>query len=432
MELSAVEQLFSNSSRSDHSFTEALKNSTAPFAYPNYEPLMEQQPAVFRVTKIVFYCIILLGSSLGNAFVIFTISCNIQMRTPSNFLILNLAVCDFITPVLSIPIVFALEENRGVWFFGNAGCKLLWPFATMTSTLAALTLAVIALDRYRVIMHPFISKLTVVKIKWIIGAICLFSLLIATPYSYVLSFDGLECYEKWPNQTSKKCYSLTLSMVQYFVPLSFMVAMYTLALKHLYTTSDKTSRGKTQKEKAVINNSKMVSSLSSPDFRKVSSTARLVRKLSSTMRRGRNEANKRATKMFLAIVVVFTVCMAPNQAVKIWADFSEKRERESSLFFKAVAIGCRLLTHSNSVCNPLIYAVFNRDFRRGFEKVLRQLLCIRDNRNSRDVNTILAKTLTAELQKSGTGNAQNGTQLKQRPVTIVKRTSPAVQYVSGL
>lgn len=358
-----------------------------------------EQPLDFWIIKIVCYCIILLGSSLGNSLVIYIIASNVRMRTPSNVLIMNLAVCDFVTPVFSIPFDFALEEYNYIWIYGASMCKILWPLTTLSSTSAALTLAAISLDRYRVIMHPFKPRLTMVKIKCIIAAIYVFSLLMVSPYSYVLVLKESECQETWPDITYKKYYTLGLFMVQYLLPLTFMVAMYSLALKNLYTSTDKTSRRKAEKEQASLSSEPASTSTSSePRLRKVSSTVRLVRKLSSTVRRGTNEANKRATKMFLAIVVVFTVCMFPNQALWLWADFSNGGG--NPMFLKAVII-CWLFTYSNSVCNPVIYAVFSRDFRRGFKRAFRKAFCLRHRRRN-VFNPDLVATLTTELKSAAT------------------------------
>ena len=152
---------FSNSFQAGHGI-DAMENSTNASSQATNGPEVEQSYE-FRIIKIVCYCIILLGSSLGNSLVIYIIASNARMRTPSNILILNLAVCDFMTPVLSIPFDFVLEEYNYVWMYGAVTCKILWPFTTMTSASAALTLAAISLDRYRTIMHPFKSRLTMVQ-----------------------------------------------------------------------------------------------------------------------------------------------------------------------------------------------------------------------------------------------------------------------------
>ncbi|KAJ7379439.1 hypothetical protein OS493_016680 [Desmophyllum pertusum] len=296
------------------------------------DPTELEQSLDFWIIKIVCYCIILLGSSMGNSLVIYIIASNARMRTPSNYLIMNLAMCDFVTPMFSIPFDFILEEYNYTWMYGARS----------------------------------------------------------------------ECREVWPGSSIsfKKYYTLGLFLVQYFIPLTFMMVMYSLALKNLYVSTDKTSSRKAEKEQAVLSSEAAGSSTpgTEPKLKKVSSTVRLVRKLSSTVRRGTNEANKRATKMFIAIVVVFTICMFPNQVLWLWADFANGGDNPKLV---NVVVICWLFTYSNSVCNPVIYALFSRDFRRGFKRAFRKAFCLR-HRRRHDFNPDLVATLTTELKSAAT------------------------------
>jgi ribosomal protein S27AE len=81
-----------------------------------------------------------------------------------------------------------------------------------------------------------------------------------------------------------------------------------------------------------------------------------------------NESNKKATKMFLAVVAVFAVFMLPNQLIWLWADFGNGFANQG--FEKAVII-CWLFTYSNSVSNPAIFTVFSADFRNGFKRIFK-------------------------------------------------------------
>ena len=120
----------------------------------------------FKVFKITVYSVILLLCLLGNTLVMIVICKTKRMRIPSNLLILNLAVCDLITPLASIPFDLALEEKGYIWPFGRVLCKTLWPLATLSTISASLTLAIISLDRYRVIMHPFKQRLSSRQVKY--------------------------------------------------------------------------------------------------------------------------------------------------------------------------------------------------------------------------------------------------------------------------
>lgn len=326
----------------------------------------------FKIIKILCYCVILICSTIGNGLVIHVIKNTERMRTPSNILVLNLAFCDLVTPLLSIPFDFALEENNYDWMYGGFLCKILWPGTTLSTTSSSLTLAAISFDRYRVIMHPFKSKLTMTHVKMIIAAIHTCSLFVVTPYIYVLRLSGNKCSETWAGDVYRQSYTLFLFLVQYCVPLIFMTVMYTMTLKSLYSASVKTCA---MRKDHVADEQPITCSRDSELSTTENGSSKKKRakwKLLQINHRGTNEANRRATKMFIVIVIVFAVCMFPNQVVWLWAEFGNGYSHERH---KIVLIICWIFTYSNSVCNSVIYAMFSSDFRKGFYGVYGRLCC---------------------------------------------------------
>lgn len=325
----------------------------------------------FKVVKILFYCIILTCSTIGNGLVIYVIKTTERMRTPSNILVLNLAVCDLVTPLISIPFDFAVEENGYVWMYGGFMCKILWPGATLSTTSSSLTLAAISFDRYRVIMHPFKSKLSMDKVKIIISFIHMFSIFVITPYIYVLRLQGNHCTEAWPGHEYRQAYTLLLFLVQYCIPLIFMTIMYTLTLKSLFSASVKTwvMRKDHVEEQPITSTQESEVSVDNNNYH---TKKKKKWRLLQINPQGASEANKRATKMFIVIVIVFATCMFPNQVVWFWSDFGNGMAHES---FKIVSIVCWIFTYTNSVCNSVIYAVFSNDFRKGFYHAYGRFCC---------------------------------------------------------
>lgn len=311
----------------------------------------------FKVIKIFFYFIILLSSTLGNTLVAYIICTTRKMRTPSNYLILNLAICDTLTPILSIPFDFILEENGYVWCYGGFMCKLLWPASTVTCTASALTLAVIALDRYRLIMHPFKPRLTARVIRGSIACIYVFSLLLVSPYVAVLRYKDGSCDEAWSDFKYRQGYTLLLFLVQYGLPLPFMVVMYVLTLRSLYKSTRRTSLMQTayiNQQNAGIDQQNNVNNIKDQKY-----TLSQLRE---------KEANKRATIMFIIVVAVFAIFMLPNQIIWLLADLGDGTNIPG--FEKAMII-CWLFTYSNCVFNPVIFTAFSRDFRNGFKRIFK-------------------------------------------------------------
>ncbi|KAK3746592.1 hypothetical protein QZH41_004039 [Actinostola sp. cb2023] len=287
------------------------------------------------------------------------------MRSASHLLVMNLAVCDFFTPLVSIPFDFALEENDYAWFYGDFMCKILYPAATFSTTTSSLTLAAISLDRYRLLMHPFKRKLSSNQIKVIIVSIYVFSGALVSPYTYVLNVQGSSCGEHWPRVLYRQMYTMGLFLFQYAIPLIFMTVMYTLAIINLYSTSAKVKQCSIQgrsSRKYQVNGSPR-----KRGFLKVNFKSAFKRKLDVE-----ENPNVRATKMFMAVVVVFTVFMFPNQILWLWVDYGNGSAQPNHA---QTAIICWLFTYTNSVVNPIIFAIFSKEFRVGFKGVFRLIFC---------------------------------------------------------
>lgn len=297
----------------------------------------------FMATKVFFYFAILVSSTLGNALVSCIIISTKKMRTPSNFLILNLSICDLVTPLVSIPFDFILEENGYQWPYGAAMCKFLWPFATLTTTSSSLSLAVISLDRYRVIMHPFKRRLSARHVNILIAIIHFISLCLVSPYMKSLKLENGSCNEHWSDFSHRQVYTFSLFLVQYGLPLIYMGVMYTLAVKNINLSSNKVKNNVIKGEHRFLHANKSW-----------------------------NNLNAVATKMFIVVVLVFSVCMLPNQVVWLWADFGNGTKHRN---FQMAAVICWLFTYTNSVCNPAIYFRFSKDFRAGLKKLLRNFYC---------------------------------------------------------
>ena len=328
----------------------------------------------FRITKIFFYVLILSASTVGNSMVATIIAR--KMRTASNFLILNLAICDLLTPLISIVFDFVLEENSYVWLYGDFMCKLLWPAQTYFTCASSLTLAAISLDRYRLIMHPFKTRLSMKQIRLMIFFTHAFSLVAVSPYMYVLTLKGDSCEENWSAFTYRQTYTFFLFLLQYALPLIFMVIMYGLAVRALYNTSAlmrgnsiNSNTSRSQVERNIVGGRQRC---------KISKRQAVIKRIGNiTPKIGIwSSPNAKAMKIFIVVVVVFTIFMFPNQVVWLWADFGGGIRSPN---FTNISIVCWLFTYTNCVVNPVILGVFSKDFRKGFKKMFKSIMiCFQD------------------------------------------------------
>ena len=334
----------------------------------------EGESTGFKITKICFYFLILSGSTFGNSMVAHIINNTRKMRTASNFLVLNLAICDLVTPLISIVFDFVLEENNYEWIYGEVMCKLLWPAQTYFTCASSLTLAAISLDRYRIIMHPFKIRLSMKQIVILICLVHVFSLVAVAPYGYVLALANGSCEENWPDFSYRQAYTFFLFLVQYGLPLIFMVVMYSLAVRALYKTSARTRANSICANTPQLTIKKLKQETTEKTKQLgVFRTNSLFNKLSA-LKPGSiwSTPNAKATKMFIVVVVVFAIFMFPNQVVWLWADFGGG---VNSPNFTKLSIVCWLFTYTNCVVNPVIFGVFSNEFRKGFKRIFESIIC---------------------------------------------------------
>lgn len=334
--------------------------------------------AQFRIPKYVLYGLILTLSIVGNAAVVHIIRTRQRIhKTSYILLVLNLAICDTLTPTVSIPIDWVFEEFDRKWTLGPVFCKLLWPLQTMFSTSSALILTMICYDRYRAVVHPFKARrVTKTHIKHCIFAIHFASCMLTIPYAIVLRLKGDDCQEHWPSPVSsyRKTYTLVLFLAQYGIPLILMVSLHGLALRTLCEQTNNMkllgSRERTQSESSALH-----------------------------LHSRKKEQNIRVTKMFVMVVMVFAMSMFPNQILWLWVDFGNGENNE---YFAIISAVCRLFTYSNSVLNPIIYGFYSREFRSGKTK-LKKTTCTQSTESnpvtlSSGFNYLIAKTAGHRLE----------------------------------
>lgn len=345
----------------------------------------------FRIIRITLYVLILFLSCIGNSLVAVVIIKARGMRTSSNVLILSLAVCDFLTPVLSIPFDMAYEEKNYIWPFGRVMCKSLWPLQTASSTSSSLILAAISLDRFRTLVKPLGWYISLGKLVVCVLSINAVSIFICIPYFVVLKYSASErsCQESWPGEDYKHAYTIFLFLCQYALPLLTMSTVYILIYISLRSNLVRLFSMDAERGSRTFSR-ESTRSTDSRDFR-------------------RREQNIRLAKMFVIVVVVFAISMFPNQVLWFWIDFGNGRDHH---VFHYISVVCRLCTYANSVLNPFIYALKSKEFRSGFAKIGRATVMKPLRKISTDGRKFVRKLSGNVLER-------------QRPIPVEMKSSAA-------
>nr|KAG5713348.1 hypothetical protein BaRGS_024896 [Batillaria attramentaria] len=186
---------------------------------------------------IFMYTVVCLVGIVGNGCVIYLVLSRRQMRSVTNYFIASLATSDMLMAIVCIPVTFIANVVLDYWPFPAAMCPLVTYLQVVIVFQNAYTLLAISLERYIAIMYPFKRRLTTCQCFLVIG-LCWF-LALATPLPTAITsrleeFPGEEenetlsaCYEQWPTENQRFTYSMTIMVLQYFVPL--VVLTYTYA-----------------------------------------------------------------------------------------------------------------------------------------------------------------------------------------------------------
>ncbi|XP_017562390.1 trace amine-associated receptor 13c-like [Pygocentrus nattereri] len=137
----------------------------------------------------VLYVLLVLAMSvtiLGNSVVIISIAHFKQLHTPTNMLVMSLALADLLLGVIVMPFSM-IRSVDGCWYFGEAFCLLHSSFDMLLTTASIFHLICISVDRYQAVCHPlqYPTRITI-PTAWLMVAV---SWITAAGYSYGLMYS---------------------------------------------------------------------------------------------------------------------------------------------------------------------------------------------------------------------------------------------------
>uniref|UniRef100_A0A3Q3LM06 Neuropeptide Y receptor type 2 n=1 Tax=Mastacembelus armatus TaxID=205130 RepID=A0A3Q3LM06_9TELE len=289
-----------------------------------------------QVILILAYSTIILFGVIGNSLVIYVVYKFKNLRTVTNFFIVNLAVADLLMNMLCLPFTLAYTLY-GEWKFGQVLCFTL-PCAQGTAVhVSTITLNIIALDRHRSIVYHMETKLSkdtcavVIVMSWAVSA------LLASPLAIFREYGTFDispnksiqvCAEKWPGSSKNgTVYSISMLLVQYGLPLAINSVAY----------------------------------------------IRIWNKLKNHMAHGgrndRHQRRKKTTKMLLTVVVVFAVSWLPFHAFQLAVDINSTVLHMKD--FKLLFTVFHIVAMCSTFVNPILYGWMNNNYRSAFLSVVK-------------------------------------------------------------
>ncbi|CAO2585857.1 Alpha-2A adrenergic receptor [Lemmus lemmus] len=316
----------------------------------------------------------MLFTVFGNVLVIIAVFTSRALKAPQNLFLVSLASADILVATLVIPFSLA-NEVMGYWYFGKVWCEIYLALDVLFCTSSIVHLCAISLDRYWSITQAieYNLKRTPRRIKAIIVTVWVISAVISFPPLISIekkgAGDGQQPAEPSCKINDQKWYVISSSIGSFFAPCLIMILVYV----RIYQIAKRRTR--------------VPPSRRGPDACSAPSGGADRRPNGLGPERGAGPAGAEAEPLptqlngapgepapagprdgdaldLEAVVIgVFVVC---------WFPFF--------FTYTLIAVGCPVpyqlfnfffwFGYCNSSLNPVIYTIFNHDFRRAFKKIL--------------------------------------------------------------
>ncbi|XP_055728006.1 trace amine-associated receptor 13c-like [Salvelinus fontinalis] len=273
------------------------------------------------ITLYIFFSLFSAVTVFLNVLVIISISHFKQLHTPTNLLILSLAVSDLLVGLIVIP-VMTLAIMEPCWGFGKYFCVFHFYMAFLCTSLSITNLVLISIDRYVAVCDPLLyhSKITTTRIM------CCISI----TWCCCVIYDAV-IIRKFVNvqvqsRCLKECFivegitwgniiDLVITLV---VPCSIMITLY----MKIFVVARSQARKVFSKEAVSMSGVKTVQA---------------------------NKSERKAAKTLAIVVFNYLICWIPS--LFIFFFFSFLSDNLLSYFTSYLAL-------VNSLINPIIYAFF--------------------------------------------------------------------------
>ncbi|KAL6100537.1 uncharacterized protein ACO6RY_07660 [Pungitius sinensis] len=268
-----------------------------------------------------------------NLVVIISVSFFRHLHTPTNILIVSLAVSDLIVGLLLMPVEILLTVS--CWFLGDLACALFnYVFFIITSASVG-TMVLISLDRYLSICEPlhYATRVTVNRVRCCVCTCWLCSVC----YSGVFADDGLTQSGKYSS-----CHGECLIFIDYVMGAVDFVLTFALPVAVIVVLYVR------------------VFAVAASQARSMRSHAAVVTHQPPVGRKAKKSELK-AARTLGVLVVLFLICFCPYHTVSLVGD-----SHLSNLYVSFVLY----LFYFNSCLNPLIYALFYPWFRKAVKRIV--------------------------------------------------------------
>ena len=322
-----------------------------------------------KLTLLSVLPLLILWTVVGNLLVCVAVCLVPRIRNqPYTVLYVSLAVADLFVAVLVMPMAL-LYLWAGSWRFGRTLCDVFVCADVLSCTASILNLCAISVDRYQAITNPLrysqrrVDKLMAVYIGVVWGGAVCISII---PIAITGNEHGADnvC-----TVSQNLYYQIWATLMSFYLPLAVMIFVYFKILRaaRIIVRQERRAQGHLAQRAAALQRDsqgshelQLCAVVTPPAIKR---RPRLRCPCSISVPR-----EKKASVTLGIIMTAFIVCWLPFFILAVLRPVVARGFIPDSVSDVFLWLG-----YCNSSLNPIIYATFNRDFRRPF----REILCLR-------------------------------------------------------
>ena len=298
-----------------------------------------------KVGGTVSYCLIFIVSLVANSLIVMIVYKTPNLRKPINFFIANMASSDLLYPTFLIPWNLSHLLTNSFLIGGKLGqalCKLVPFFSSVSIDVSIQNLILIAVDRFGAVVFPLRSPLIRSKLcPFFILATWIVAVAVNSPYLITNKLveypEETLCVIEWEKvfgeSLSHTSFVLASFCLFIYIPVLLLVILYSIIVIKLKTQAHPGEQ-------------------------------------SANSQQQRNRRNRNVLQMSIAIVTVFVFCWLPNVNNFLIIYYQDSSTLFSCSFWLYFVVTVYM---ANAYCaiNPVICFMFSSNYRKALKRLIK-------------------------------------------------------------
>ena len=321
-------------------------NSTVNGSSESWSCFAELNSTASKIGGTITYCLIIIVSLAANSLIVIIVYRTPNLREPINYFIANMASSDLLIPIFWIPRNLSYLNTNYLFIIGGklgqALCKLVPFFTTVSLTVSIQNLILIAVDRFGAVVFPLRSPLIRSKLcPFFILATWIVAVAFNSPYLFSIKLveypEGAWCVLEWEKafgeSSSFVSYRLAYHSLFIYIPVPLLVILYSIIVIKLKTQAHPGEQ-------------------------------------SANTQQQRDRTNRNVLHMSIAIVTVFAFCFLPY-SINFFILWYQNTSTHLSCRFWIYYEVTFYMAYAYCAINPVICFMFSSNYRKALKRLIK-------------------------------------------------------------